>query len=163
MMAQKVGFAQCGLNTRLPWHAGQCLDGPVQVLCASASSDCGEVVAAFTAVNLQAPNDACKGTHGAARLVPGDRRTVDLSGHPSCLTNSSRHYSHSSPLGWPLHRTTFRRCLHILYFRGQGNVSGKTSTSGAPAKSAVLSEAAPARKAGERGHSSRFGSSSSAA
>jgi hypothetical protein len=67
--------------------------------CASASSDRGEVVAAFTAVNVQAPNDAYK---------------------------------------------------------------GMASMSGAPAKSAVQSEAAPARKASERGQSSPFGFSSSA-
>jgi hypothetical protein len=44
-----------------PWPAGQFLDGPVQVPGASPAQDRGEVVTAFTAVNVRAAIDAIKG------------------------------------------------------------------------------------------------------
>jgi hypothetical protein len=53
---------------------------------------------AFTAVNVQPAIDAYKGTPVAGRLVPEDRRTIDLTGRPPgyCLINSSQHYSECS-------------------------------------------------------------------
>jgi hypothetical protein len=57
MMAQKVGLAQYGLNTlaRRPF-----LDGPIQVLRASAAQDRGEVVAALAVA--KGAIDAYEGT-----------------------------------------------------------------------------------------------------
>jgi hypothetical protein len=69
---------------RLPWHAGQFLDG-LELLCASASSRSWP--------HSPRSQSACRDRRlqGEARRRPlscADSRTVDLSGHGYCLTNA---------------------------------------------------------------------------